>query len=390
MTNEERSKLRREALEVKEEKKVKKGFFTSTRNKIIAGITLAFTVAASSAGAFAVANHINNDAAVADTTVEDTKEIPNDNYYIESETKELEQKITDYFNSLDTVTKNEFNNNPQYLIDFGKWINGLKIDNFSEDYILQIYEMINNANDNVKTAYMNNKPIEGQMIKASTFIKPTNVNIELFTERERYLDEIMKDPYGPNAFEVAKKWFTSDWNSLLGLNGAKKFSDLDSQTSELALAVNTFEMQNLVDKIFQDNNCNGLNLQTPDGSEAFYPLVLEAHESLGIEIEDESEIDHERFYKNEITRLLTHCDNYVDKEENDMLDDQNSYGILLEVQNRFINEEIIREKTESTDTSKLEEITTAKENAYLLKEMAFNYRDKNGTKVRVHSNIINS
>ena len=92
-----------------------------------------------------------------------------------------------------------------------------------------------------------------------------------------------------------------------------------------------------------------------------------------------------------IVRLLQKCDNYYTN-GNAKIYDQDPYTTLYRTQIDYINQKIVdkNSKTESTDTSKLEEITTAKENAYLLKEMAFNYIDKNGTKVRVHSNIINS
>ena len=390
MTNNNLSKreqLEQKRLEVLEEKKAID--LKNYKKRIVAG-AVALTLVGSGIGYGASVLLNNDEPAIAADESENTKtsETPNDNYYIESEVDRLENEITNYFNSLDDLTKSEFNNNPQYLIDFGKWINGLKIDNFSEDYILQIYEMINNANDNVKTAFMNNQPIQGQMIKASKFIKPTNVNIELFTQREAWQQTILNNPNSAEAFEAAKAWFIADWESLLGLNGAKKFSDFDSQASALALAVNTFELQNLVDKVFRDNNCEGLNHKTPDGSEAFYPLVLPANQSLGIEIDDESTIDYERFYKHEITRLLTNCDNYTKNDPT--LDDQNSYGILLEVQNKFIDQEL-EQQNQNNNTSKLEKITDSKNKAYAVKEMYLEYvSKKDGTHVRVHSNIINS
>ena len=86
MTNEERSKLRREALKVEQEKtyndKLKKKIY-----KKAAAIATAIAVLGGSGVYAAVSIFNNDDTAVADTTVEDTKEIPNDNYYIESETK---------------------------------------------------------------------------------------------------------------------------------------------------------------------------------------------------------------------------------------------------------------------------------------------------------------
>ncbi len=396
MTNEERSKLRREALEVKEEKKVKKGFFTSTRNKIIAGITLAFTVAASSAGTVAVMNHINNDAAVADTTVEDTKEIPNDRYYTKSETKELEQKITDYFNSLDEETKSEFDNNPQYLIDFGKWINGLEVEGlegngFTEAYIGQIYENIGNVSEKLYLSIVNDQPIEGTYIKPSVFIKDTHPLYKVLTDRENWLDQIVKKgPHSTGAFEVSKEWTADDLKALVALNYFQ-WQETDQAFAELLLKTGLIEKLNFNDLIFKWNNCKGIYLATPDGEKAFYPIIVGPHDSLGIEIDDESKIETEMPYFHLIVRLLQKCDNYYTN-GNAKIYDQDPYTTLYRTQIDYINQKIVdkNSKTESTDTSKLEEITTAKENAYLLKEMAFNYIDKNGTKVRVHSNIINS
>lgn len=396
MTNNNLSKrqqLEQKRLEVLEEKKAID--LKKHKQRIVAG-AVALTLVGSGIGYGASVLLNNDEPAIAADESENTKtsEAPNDNYYVESETEELEQKITDYFNSLDDLTKSEFNNNPQYLIDFGKWINGLEIEDFSDARIGEIYGKINDAKMNVYNAVMNKQPIQGTYIKPSVFIKPTHSQIKLFTDREAWLDEILKDPYGENSLEIAKKWFGADWSSLTSLNSAEQFSALDPAASEIGLKTGIFENLNFTDIIFESHGLTGMNLATPDGDTAFYPLRVGPTNTPGINLEEVSELEAETYYAHLITLLLERCDNYTNGDETK--DDQDSYTTLYRTQMNYIEQRIKREAEEKknnndNNTSKLEKITDAKNKAYAVKEMYLGYvSKKDGAHVRVHSNIINS
>lgn len=388
---------RTKRLEVLEEKKAID--LKRHKQKIAAFVTALVlgTTSLGAVGGFALHKKLTSEPAIAADESENTKtsEAPNDNYYVESETKELEQKITDYFNSLDDLTKSEFNNNPQYLIDFGKWVNGLEIEDFSDAKIGEIYGKINNAEMNLYNSVMNKQPIQGTYIKPSVFIKPTHSQIELFTEREAWLDEILKDPYNENSLEVAKKWFVADWESLIGLNGATQFADLDPAVSELGLKTGIFEKLNFTDIIFESHGLTGMNLATPDGDTAFYPLRVGPTNTPGINLEEVSELEAETYYAHLITLLLQRCDNYTNGDETK--DDQDSYTTLYRTQMNYVEQKIKKESEEKKNnndnkTSKLEKITDAKNKAYALKEyytmnnIDFVYNSKDGSIVKVRTN----
>lgn len=306
--------------------------------------------------------------------------------YDESTKSELDAAVEEYWNTLHDDVKAKFNNDITYLKHFGYWINGIEIKDFNENYIIEIYEMITNANDLIALKLENGLEWNNnyQYIDATPFIPETSQYRELFEERENYRDTIVEAGKlnDEKAISVSKKWMKSDIKRFYGYEldpNKNHFQDLPSQYKELYY--NTFSEQGCPHLNVLEKNLGkdfAITLTEPTINEKVdYKLVLEPDTDKDAEeIHDGGSMqnyDYERYYTTDILASITRCDNNQDNQEELIADDPNTYGVLLEIQ-----EQHQKEKTDTETSKKLEYIKNTKENLQKMKELyvATNGNDK--------------
>lgn len=361
-----------EKVETPVEENIKGGKVKSTKKinkKFTAGL-IAGVMLVSGAVAFSGCNDKNKDeekTSKTEVAYDKETEMQKENGELFTDEKAMEDQILAYWDTLSDTTKKEFNNNPEYLVDFGRWINMFPIENFTEDYILEIYEMLNNANDNVVMAILNGQEVKGDVIKASKFLPETNCHLKAFTDREEFT---LKEIKNPNDVETAKEWFKYDITDLVGLDtDMVRAVDLSSSESELAYTIGTYSYTNFNDMILMSNGIDGMTLPTPDGDEAYYPVIVGpgSNEDLYKIDEVSNNVEDEVPYFTMFDQLMINCSDLEYKEE----DNQNSYGPLLEFQERNLTKK--EEKKDEKDTAKLDMIIKAKNDAIKVKEIV-NYQ----------------
>lgn len=290
------------------------------------------------------------------TEVDDTRTKSKLDLYDESTKDILDKKVEDYWDTLSDKTKAEFNNDVTYLRHFGYWINGIKINDFNENYIATIYEMINNADDLIGTALENDEiwDKEQNYIKATTFFPEESRFASFFKEREELRDIIVKNGLHSNeSIEAAKKIMKLDIECNENINLKKSmctFADLPPQLAEL-YSVTFCELAQPHLNVLDKNNIKSITLDV-NGEKTEFPLILPPdYDNDSTKINEGGSPENcisEDFYIKRILDKITKCDNMEPTEELIEGDNPDTHRMLLEIQ------------LGKTTSKKLDAIVTAK------------------------------